>query len=216
MSLLHHLSSSFLHSFPCPSLPKSPAHFPSPQHVLLWPLHRAGKAPSRSGWEVVSIQSVAWLSLLVVSCSRGTSSVRGFGGICYYNIPVPLFGTLSVILSPFLGWRYKTAPEFVAQGLCQTVMRQKVPGFIHITADLGSNLKDSFPVTPRHAAINCNDICHVSFTEVSHRKSWAIFLWSLPILGNCFIQEPFYRIPWRSSMNLIQNTSLCSKLHNVS
>lgn len=208
--------SPFLSLF-LPPLPKSPARFPSPQHVLLWPLRRVEKAASHSRWVVVSIQSVAWLALLVVSCSRGTSSVRGFGGIYRDDIPVPLFGTLSVMLSPFLGWRYKPAPEFVAQGPCLTVMPQKVPGFVHITGDLGSGLlvclKDGFPVTPRHTTGDCN---YISSPEVSHRKIWAIFLWSLSILENCFIQEPFYRIPWRSLLNLIQNTSLSSKLHNVS
>lgn len=94
---------SSIHSFAHLS-PRVLQCFPSsPQCVLLWPLYRVEKAASHSGGEAVSIQSVAWLSLFVMSCSKGTSSVRGFGGISYYNIPVTLFGTLSVILSPFLG-----------------------------------------------------------------------------------------------------------------
>lgn len=201
--------------------PQEPRTFPlSSACFALAFLRRVEKADSHSRWVVVSIQSVAWLALLVVSCSRGTSSVRGFGGIYRDDIPVPLFGTLSVVLSPFLGWRYKPAPEFVAQGPCLTVMPQKVPGFVHITGDLGSGLlvclKDGFPVTPRHTTGDCNYICYISSPEVSHTKIWDIFLWSLSILENCFVQEPLYRIPWKSLLNLIQNTSLSSKLHNVS
>lgn len=60
----YHFSPPFFHPIPCPPLPKSPMHF-SLHLVFLWLLHRIGKAASCSRWEVVSMQSLPWLSCLL-------------------------------------------------------------------------------------------------------------------------------------------------------
>lgn len=89
--------------------------------------------PLSSRWEAVSIQRVAFLSLLFVSCSRGTNSEDS------EEFAITIFlGMLAV--TPSLGSRNKPTPEFVAQGFCHTVMPQKVPGLIHITGSWGSDV----------------------------------------------------------------------------
>lgn len=224
-SLFTHVSSSpFLPFFLLPTPLRTP-----PQESNTFPLSSAcfALAPLQGGKGCFPLQmrsghhtKSGLAFMLVMSYTRGISSVRGFGGICHYNIPMSLFGTLFSDTEPISGVKFAPSLEFVSQGLCQTVMPQKVPRLICITGDLSSGLfaclKDGFPATPRHTTSNCDDICYVSSAEVSHRKIWAMFLWSPPILENCFIQEPFYRIPWRSLMNFIQNTNLCLKLRNVS
>lgn len=108
-SLFTHVSSSpFLPLFLLPTPLPTP-----PQESNTFPLSSAcfALAPLQGGKGCFPLQMRSGLHpksglafTLVMSYSRGISSVRGLGGICHYNIPVPLFGTLSVTLSPFLGW----------------------------------------------------------------------------------------------------------------
>ena len=222
--LFTHVSSSpfvslFLPSTPLPTSPQESCTFPLSSACFALASPQGGKGcfplQMRSGLHPKC--GLAFFACCVL-LQRHKHSQRIWRNLPSQCPSAPLWHAVSDT-EPISGWRYKPVPEFAAQGLCRTVMPQEVAGLVHVTRDLGSGLfvrlKDSFPVAPRHITSNGNDIYYISSTEVSHRKICDVFLWSLPLLENCFKQEPFYRIPWRSPMNLTQNTSLCSKLHSV-